>query len=290
MRRVPGGCGPEHRLLASRFSGDAAPLRDGRARRRRVPGPPRTAKGVDVSGLAPARRRLHGFLLRLHRPGPEPDRVVLHGRDGARARPLDRVARGVARSRSSSSRPTTRPRWRATPAECRSLRIPFLYDPSQQVARLTGEELQGGMDGASLVIVNDYEFGILTQKTGLVARGDRRADPGPRRRPTAPEGSTISVVRRSGGVRCEQVPAARLEARPSTRPASATPFRAGLIRGLRIGAPWEVAGRMGSIAAVFALEAARTAARSLSRQRVSSNATNATSAAIPSWRIWIRDL
>ena len=32
-------------------------------------------------------------------------------------------------------------------------------------------------------------------------------------------------------------------------------FRAGLLRGMRVGAPWDVAGRMGSVAAVFGLEA-----------------------------------
>ena len=32
-------------------------------------------------------------------------------------------------------------------------------------------------------------------------------------------------------------------------------YRAGLLRGLRIGAPWPVAGRIGSVAAVFGLEA-----------------------------------
>ena len=51
--------------------------------------------------------------------------------------------------------------------ECREAGLPFLYDLSQQVARLTGEELAEGLAGASILIVNDYEFGILAQKTDL---------------------------------------------------------------------------------------------------------------------------
>jgi adenosine kinase len=133
--------------------------------------------------------------------------------------------------------------------ECRSRRVPFLYDPSQQVARLTGEELKEGMEGAAIVIVNDYEFGILMNKTGL-AREEIEA-----RIPAlvvthGSEGSTICV---SG--RREQVPAAKLETDAVDPTGVGDAFRAGLIRGLRIGAPWEVAGRMGSVAAVFALEA-----------------------------------
>ena len=50
---------------------------------------------------------------------------------------------------------------------CRTKDIPFLYDPSQQVTRLSGDEMREGFRGAAILIVNDYEFGILQNKTGL---------------------------------------------------------------------------------------------------------------------------
>jgi adenosine kinase len=52
-------------------------------------------------------------------------------------------------------------------AECRDLGIPYLYDPSQQVLRLAGDELRRDMQGAHFLFVNDYEFGLISKKTGL---------------------------------------------------------------------------------------------------------------------------
>src|SRR5580765_5227452 len=51
--------------------------------------------------------------------------------------------------------------------ECRTIGIPFIFDPGQQCARMSGSELTDGLIGASLVICNDYEFELLRQKTGL---------------------------------------------------------------------------------------------------------------------------
>src|SRR5512133_2345852 len=51
------------------------------------------------------------------------------------------------------------------PAECRELGIPYLYDPSQQVLRLEGNELARDMEGAQFLFCNDYEFGLISKKT-----------------------------------------------------------------------------------------------------------------------------
>src|SRR5436190_14511494 len=51
--------------------------------------------------------------------------------------------------------------------ECRTLRIPFIFDPGQQCARMSGDELADGVRGATVVICNDYEFELLGQKTGM---------------------------------------------------------------------------------------------------------------------------
>jgi adenosine kinase len=52
------------------------------------------------------------------------------------------------------------------PAECRELDIKYLYDPSQQVLRLEGAELARDMEGAYFLFCNDYEFGLISKKTG----------------------------------------------------------------------------------------------------------------------------
>src|SRR5471032_920350 len=55
--------------------------------------------------------------------------------------------------------------------ECRTLAIPFIFDPGQQCARMSGDELRDGITGATIVIVNDYELELLRQKTGLDEKG-----------------------------------------------------------------------------------------------------------------------
>src|SRR6266540_1100164 len=132
-------------------------------------------------------------------------------------------------------------------AECRRSGIPFLYDPSQQVARLSGEELREGLSGAAILVVNDYEFGILAHKTEL-SREDLED-----RIPVVVVthgalGSTTSVCGEEGETVRHAVPAARLEKEAIDPTGVGDAFRAGLIRGFRIGAPWATAGRMGSVA------------------------------------------
>ncbi len=48
--------------------------------------------------------------------------------------------------------------------ECRAIGIPFIWDPGQQCARMSGPELLDGVKGAHIVICNDYEFELLRQK------------------------------------------------------------------------------------------------------------------------------
>ena len=51
--------------------------------------------------------------------------------------------------------------------ECRTLGVPYIWDPGQQCARMSGAELRDGLVGATLVICNDYEFELIRQKTGM---------------------------------------------------------------------------------------------------------------------------
>src|SRR5512142_2875688 len=50
--------------------------------------------------------------------------------------------------------------------ECQALGLPYIYDPSQQIIRLDGEELAEGVRGSTMTIVNEYEFEMLKNKTG----------------------------------------------------------------------------------------------------------------------------
>ena len=51
--------------------------------------------------------------------------------------------------------------------EAQSLKIPYLYDPSQQTVRLSGEELRQGVEGAYALFVNEYEFCLIEKHTEM---------------------------------------------------------------------------------------------------------------------------
>jgi adenosine kinase len=54
-------------------------------------------------------------------------------------------------------------------AECRQRGYPFAADPSQQLARMDGHEIRQLCEGAAYLFCNDYELGLLLQKTGWSA-------------------------------------------------------------------------------------------------------------------------
>jgi adenosine kinase len=50
--------------------------------------------------------------------------------------------------------------------ECRKLGLSFAADPSQQLARLSGDEIRALIDGATYLFTNDYEWDLLLKKSG----------------------------------------------------------------------------------------------------------------------------
>src|SRR6476619_5526105 len=50
--------------------------------------------------------------------------------------------------------------------ECRKLGLAFAADPSQQLARLSGDQIRPLIDGATYLFTNDYEWDLLLQKSG----------------------------------------------------------------------------------------------------------------------------
>lgn len=48
--------------------------------------------------------------------------------------------------------------------ECRELSIPYLFDPGMQLPRLTDEQVIEGINGAEILIANDYEMELIRQR------------------------------------------------------------------------------------------------------------------------------
>ncbi|HVL65920.1 MAG TPA: carbohydrate kinase family protein [Vicinamibacterales bacterium] len=131
--------------------------------------------------------------------------------------------------------------------ECRTLDIPFIWDPGQQCARMSGEDLAQGIHGAALVICNDYEFELIRQKTGLdeqavleragalvITRGE----------------NGCTVLERGSSVDVPAVPPHRVVDPTGVGDA----FRGGFLKGMAEKAPYVICARLGSVAATYALE------------------------------------
>ena len=58
--------------------------------------------------------------------------------------------------------------------ECPALGIPYIYDPSQQIPRLSDDQLREGVENAQALFVNDYEFDMIRNRTGMVLEQVRR--------------------------------------------------------------------------------------------------------------------
>ena len=131
--------------------------------------------------------------------------------------------------------------------ECRTLGIPFIFDPGQQCARMSGDELREGLAGAHIVVCNDYEFELIRQKTGLSEHDVRTG------------ARALVVTRGEHGCRIHtadgdiEVPAVTPH-RIVDPTGVGDAFRGGFMKGLATGVDLETCGRLGSVAATYALE------------------------------------
>jgi adenosine kinase len=112
---------------------------------------------------------------------------------------------------------------------------------------MSGDELRDGVTGATLVIVNDYELELLRQKTGLSEDGIL-VEAGALVVTRGEQGS--SVITRHGRVDVAAVRPHRIVDPTGVGDA----YRGGLLKGLAVGLPYDIAAQLGSVAATYALE------------------------------------
>jgi len=131
--------------------------------------------------------------------------------------------------------------------ECGQLGIPFIYDPSQQIIRLEPDTLRLGIRACRALFCNDYEFGLITEKTGLtldailqqtdflvITRGENGAD----------------VYSREETLHVPAVPP-RVPADPT---GVGDAFRGGFLKGYAHALSLERCGQLGALAATYCLE------------------------------------
>ncbi|MCU0499281.1 MAG: carbohydrate kinase family protein [Anaerolineae bacterium] len=131
--------------------------------------------------------------------------------------------------------------------ECRDYGWRFIYDPSQQVPRLSGEELLRDMQGAYVMVVNAYEAGVICKKTNMTMDQLRKQV----------EVLVVTQGKRGSHIYTQdefmEVPVfPEVEIKDPTGVGDA--FRAGLIRGIVGNWPIKTSALVGSLCATYVLE------------------------------------
>jgi adenosine kinase len=133
--------------------------------------------------------------------------------------------------------------------ECRQLGLAFAADPSQQLARLSGEEIRKLIDGATYLFTNDYEWDLLLQKSGwseaeVMSQIELRI--------TTLGEKGVDLVGRDGTfVHVDVLPETHKEDPTGIGDA----FRAGFLTGRSAGLSLERAAQLASLVATLVLEA-----------------------------------
>jgi adenosine kinase len=136
--------------------------------------------------------------------------------------------------------------------ECRELGLAFAADPSQQLPRLSGDEINKLIDGAAYLFTNDYEWELLLTKTGwseadVLEKVDLRV--------TTLGAKGVDIVDRDGtSFHVGVVP----ETSQTDPTGVGDAFRAGFLTGRSGGLSLERSAQLGSLVAVLVLESTGT--------------------------------
>jgi adenosine kinase len=136
--------------------------------------------------------------------------------------------------------------------ECREMGIDFAADPSQQLARMEGPAVRDLIDGARFLFTNDYEWGLVTAKTGW-SHEDVLSRVGAW---IVTHGAKGSVIHRHG-VEDVAIPVAQ-EMRIADPTGVGDAFRAGFLTGTAWGLDLERSAQVGSLMATYVLETVGT--------------------------------
>ncbi len=133
------------------------------------------------------------------------------------------------------------------PRECKKLKLPYLYDPSQQIVRMDKESLSEGVDGADSLFCNDYEFELLQNATGMKAAEIQKRV----RFMAITQGKDGAIIYADD--RKYTIPVF-----PPDQILDPTgvgdAFRGGFLRGLTLNLDWQTCGQMGALSATYCLE------------------------------------
>lgn len=138
----------------------------------------------------------------------------------------------------------------------------FMFDPGQQIVALTPDALREGIEGAHILVGNDYEFAMIAEKTGLSQ--DQLIGSCPIVVVTL--GEMGSAIHQDG--KTIDIPAAR-PTQVIDPTGAGDAYRAGLLAGMLNDLTLDVAGRLGSVAATYVVESKGTQSHAYTRDEFS---------------------
>ncbi|WP_370324617.1 carbohydrate kinase family protein [Euzebya sp.] len=134
--------------------------------------------------------------------------------------------------------------------EAHELGIDLFADPSQQLARMGGEEIRELVEGAAYMVCNDYERGLIASKTGWTDEelADRVGVL------VTTHGAKGATIERSGEP-TSSLPAVAPADGVALEPTGAgDAYRAGFLSGMAVGLDLDRCGQLGCAVATMALE------------------------------------
>jgi adenosine kinase len=143
--------------------------------------------------------------------------------------------------------------------ECKEDQRSYMYDPSQQLARLKVEEICAGVQGANSVFVNDYEIELLQKHTGF-SLSDLLKQVQLLVVTCGKDGASIYA-----DDTLYQIPVVQPnQVLDPTGVGDA--FRGGFLKGMAMKLDWQTCGQMGALAATYCLEHRGTQNHTYSKQ------------------------
>lgn len=135
--------------------------------------------------------------------------------------------------------------------ECRAAGVKFVFDPGQTLPFLEPAEIEQIMQGAYMLVVNDYELKMILERTSLTRESIQEQ---------------VQVLVETLGAKGAEITEAgeTTHVKPVNIGEVADPtgagdaFRSGLFKGIALGQDWQVAGQLGATAAAYAIEVVGT--------------------------------
>ena len=131
---------------------------------------------------------------------------------------------------------------------CAKQKLPWIFDPAQQIIGLGKADLVAGIKTSSCVIANAYEWSLLSEKTGMSVKDVLKVNP------------LLIVTQGEDGVIIHSKKEGMIEL-PACKPdkvvnptGAGDALRAGLLTGLSAGWPLKHCGMLGASLASFVVE------------------------------------